>query len=71
MELEKQLNKDAEIEKLKEDIEENAHRWRKEEEFKLQIEILRKEKKDLVDDEKASETMIDRRLPQCSSSSAR
>ena len=46
MELEKQLNKDAEIGKLKDDIEENAHRWRnKEEEFKLQIEILRKEKK--------------------------
>ena len=59
MELEKQLNKDAEIGKLKEDIEENAHRWRnKEEEFKLQIEILRKEKKDLVDEmKKRAETM--------------
>ena len=59
MELEKQLNKDAEIGKLKDDIEENAHRWRnKEEEFKLQIEILRKEKKDLVDEmKKRAETM--------------
>ena len=61
MDLEKQLNKDSEIAKLKEDIEENSHRWKnKEEELKLQIEILKKEKKDLVVEMKTREETVDR-----------